>query len=254
MEITSEIKYQASISELILKYPCLEFLRNQPLKRSSRLRWERESENQVAYCLQVMFIGKTGYGKSTTVNHIVGRKIFDSSDIESCTKKCQSAMFQIHEQKHRYYFRLEDLPGVGESISLDLEYTNLYSKLLKKSDAVVYILRADQRDFSVDEKIFKKLFSSFREKEKVIIGLNSIDKIEPVNRTSPFQPSALQIENANKKVEIISNIFGVLPNKIVYYSAIEKYNLDSLVKLISQNLIKRKSKWIYKGSGKNRGV
>lgn len=246
MEIVSEIKYQASISELILKYPCLYFLRNQPLKHSSRLRWYREGENQVQYCLQVIFIGKTGYGKSTTVKHIVGRKIFASSDIVSCTKQCQSAMFQIHDNSNMYYFCLEDLPGVGESISFDLEYTELYGDFLKTSDIVVYILRAEQRDFSVDEEIFKKLFFSFREKTKVIIGLNSIDKIEPINRSTPFQPSALQIENASKKVEIVSNLFGIPQNKIVYYSATENYNLEKLVKLISQNLIKRKSKWVYK--------
>lgn len=246
MEIISEIKYQASITELTLKYPCLDFLKNQSLKHSSKLKWYQEGENQVQYCLQVIFIGKTGYGKSTTVNHIVGREIFDSSDIVSCTEKCQSAMFQIHEKSNMYYFCLEDLPGVGESISLDLKYTELYGNFLKKSDVVVYILRTDQRNFSVDQELFKKLFFSSREKTKVIIGLNSIDKIEPINRTSPFQPSALQIENANKKIEIVSNLFGIPQNRIVYYSATENYNLDSLVKLISQNLIKRKLNWVYK--------
>ena len=155
-------------------------------------------------------------------------------------------MFQIDDKNNTYYFSLEDLPGVGESISLDLEYIQLYSDLLKMSDIVVYTLRADQRDFSVDEEIFQKLFSSVRKKEKVIIGLNNIDKIEPINRTNPFHLSALQIENASKKVEIISKLFGIPPNKIVYYSATEDYNLDNLVKLISQNLIKCRSKWVYK--------
>lgn len=239
MDINVNLKYEALLDNFLLKYPCFHFLKNQNLKHSDRIKWHLQSEDRLIYCLQVIFIGKTGYGKSTTVNHIVGQEIFESSDIDSCTRECQSAMFQIYNSNKLYYFSLADLPGIGESIALDKKYIELYSQFLKLSDTVVYLLRADQRDLAVDQDTFSRLFVTQKQRDKVIIALNSVDKIEPLNRNNPFKPSQAQLENANKKIKIISEQFGISPNKILYYSATEQYNLDSLMRAIAQNLKSR---------------
>jgi small GTP-binding protein len=243
MDINVNVKYEALLDNLLMKYPCFYFLKNQTLKHSDKRKWHLEREDRLIYCLEVIFIGKTGYGKSTTVNHILGQQIFESSDIDSCTRECQSAMFQIHNSTDLYYFSLADLPGIGESIALDRKYIELYSEYLKLSDTVVYLLRADQRDFAVDQDTFSRLFATKKQRNKVIIALNSVDKIEPINRSKPFKPSQAQLENANKKMKIISDCFGISEDKILYYSATEEYNLDSLMKAIAQNLKARIDKW-----------
>ena len=243
MDINVNVRYEALLDNLLIKYPCFYFLKNQTLKHSDRIKWHLEREDRLIYCLQVIFIGKTGYGKSTTVNHILGQQIFESSDIESCTRECQSAMFQIHESTDLYYFSLADLPGIGESIALDKKYIELYSEFLEFSDTVVYLLRADQRDLAVDLETFSRLFATKKQRDKVIIALNSVDKIEPINRSKPFKPSQLQLENANKKMKTISDSFGISPNKVLYYSATEEYNLNSLMTAIAQNLKARIDKW-----------
>ena len=243
MDINVNVRYEALLDNLLMKYPCFYFLKNQNLKHSDRRKWHLKSEDRLIYCLQVIFIGKTGYGKSTTVNHILGQQIFESSDIESCTRECQSAMFQIHESTNLYYFSLADLPGIGESIALDKKYIELYSEFLKFSDTVVYLLRADQRDLAVDQETFSRLFATQKQRDKVIIALNSVDKIEPINRSKPFKPSQSQLENANKKIKSISDYFGISQNKVLYYSATEEYNLDSLMIAIAQNLNARIDKW-----------
>jgi len=243
MDINVNVRYEALLDNLLMKYPCFYFLKNQNLKHSDRRKWHLKSEDRLIYCLQVIFIGKTGYGKSTTVNHILGQQIFESSDIESCTRECQSAMFQIHESTNLYYFSLADLPGIGESIALDKKYIELYSEFLNFSDTVVYLLRADQRDLAVDQETFSRLFATQKQRDKVIIALNSVDKIEPINRSKPFKPSQSQLENANKKIKSISDYFGISQNKVLYYSATEEYNLDSLMIAIAQNLNARIDKW-----------
>lgn len=243
MDINVNVRYEALLEKLLSKYPCFYFLKNQYLKHSDKRTWHLEREDRLIYCLQVIFIGKTGYGKSTTVNHILGQQIFESSDIESCTRECQSAMFQIHESTDLYYFSLADLPGIGESIALDKKYIELYSEFLEFSDTVVYLLRADQRDLAVDQETFSRLFPTKKQRDKVIIAVNSVDKIEPINRSQPFKPSQAQLENANKKMKIISDCFGISADKILYYSATEEYNLDSLMTAIAQNLKARIDKW-----------
>jgi len=54
--------------------------------------------------------------------------------------------------------------------------------MLNKSNCVVYLIRADHRDFRIDLECFKALFEmeNENEKSKVILALNYADKIEPV--------------------------------------------------------------------------
>ena len=44
--------------------------------------------------IQTIVICKSGYGISTTLNRIVGREVFETSDVESCTMEMYSADHQ----------------------------------------------------------------------------------------------------------------------------------------------------------------
>lgn len=230
-----QIEYESEIEELINRYNNLSFLKNLNLSENTSYLWQRESGT--SFDLQVMFIGKTGYGKSTTLNRIVGSKVFDTDDIASCTKALHSAEYKLHANKP-YYFSLCDLPGVGESTEADDKYLEWYRDILIKSNCVVYVLRADQRDFSLDEKIFNSLFHNLSEKKKVIIGLNYADKIEPLNRHYPFKASEAQIKNLNERIDQVQRIFKVLKSNILFYSAGEGYNVENLVGMI-KNVIQQ---------------
>lgn len=235
MELSISIKYETQIDELTQDYPGLSFLKKIKLNEDNSIAWQRTVG--LSYDIQVIFIGKTGYGKSSTLNAIVGKQIFETSDIKSCTKQLHSAEYRLHNTKP-YYFSLCDLPGVGESIEADKQYLDWYRGILQKSNCVVYVLRADQRDFSVDEQIFKELFNTPYARGKVVLALNYADKVEPINRAYPFSPSELQIKNLKEKVNSISKLFEVAKENIIYYSAAEKYNVDGMVNRIAQ-VIKR---------------
>lgn len=188
-------------------------------------------DNDPIYELQVMFIGKTGYGKSTTLNKIVGKKVFESDDVQVCTKDLYSATYRIDKEN---FLSLSDLPGIGESNYADNQYYEWYRDMLKKSHCVVYLLRADQRDFAVDEILFKSMFTSDEDRKKVIFALNFAEKIEPISREN--QLSSQQILNLNKKVKEVAQIFNVSREDILYYSAKDNINLDVLMKKISDKL------------------
>ncbi|WP_449619512.1 GTPase family protein [Robertmurraya sp. Marseille-Q9965] len=229
MGLDVQIEYESYIDELIERYHDLSFLKTIQFREDASISWNRE--NGVTYDIQVIFIGKTGYGKSTTLNSIIGNNVFETNDVTSCTKKLHSAEYKIHDNKP-YYFSLCDLPGVGESSEADGKYLEWYRDILQKSNCVVYVLRADQRDFTIDEKIFSSLFKNQAEKRKVIVALNYADKAEPINRKYPFQPSEAQLNNLKERMNQVSRIFDIPPKNILYYSAGEGYNIEILVSMI----------------------
>jgi predicted GTPase len=230
-DLSVEIVHEAQISELLAVSPQFSFLKSKPLPENETIQWNMNGKT--AFCLQIIFIGKTGYGKSTTLNKICGYRYFETNDVESCTKKLLSCEFKISETRG-HYFSLCDLPGIGESIALDKKYINLYVEMLKKSACVVYVLRADQRDFSVDEDIINTIIkNSEKISSSFVVGLNYADKIEPVSRISPFVPNREQVKNINKKIRTISRIFDMNYGRIVCYSASDGYNLDRLKEAIA---------------------
>lgn len=238
MGLTVHTQYSAEIDELCNRYKYFSYLKNSTFSINESNSWIMNSSHwgyndEKIHELQVMIIGKTGYGKSTTLNSIVGYNVFETNDVNVCTKDLYHAAYRI-SSKNKTFLSLSDLPGIGESNYADNEYYKWYHDMLLKSHCVVYLLRADQRDLALDEALFKELFHSQQEKDKVILAINYADKIEPINRIGRL--SEKQIINLDKKVREISKLFNISEQNIIYYSASEHINMDDLVSRIADNL------------------
>jgi len=255
--INMNIKHKAYIDELAKRYPCFSELKNKKImeietdtlldyfngKRDDapegdRYRWIVPCDEffgrlpEIAV-LPIMFIGKTGYGKSSLLNRIIGRTVFPTDDIRSCTQEIDAAFFRLGSDP-RYHMALSDFPGVGESEQADRRYMNWYADMVACSPCVVYVLRADQRDFSVDERAFERLFHNDEDLDKVLIALNFADKIEPLSRGNEL--SEEQLENLEEKVSYISDIFPVNPFQIFPCCAHTGYGIEDLLADAVENL------------------
>jgi len=215
-------------------YPQFSFLRGIYITDKDSFQWNWKDSGKTLYLIQVMFIGKTGYGKSTTLNKICRAGLFESDDISGCTRQLQTAMYRI-KKKFPLYLSFCDFPGIGESADLDKKYLEWYSGMLGKSRCIVYLLRADQRDYSVDLRILEEMGVLYSQDmlKKTIFAVNFADKIEPLNRAYPFVPDPEQLRNLDKKIKEVKKIFGVKKKNILYYSATEDYNIDDLTERIS---------------------
>ena len=257
MALSMNLKYTSQLDTLIKRFPCFAELRDQQIweyddsdlknffdGRSQRVnikntyRWNVPSLPFFDYkteisTLPVMFIGKTGYGKSTLLNYIIGHTVFPVDDIMPCTSEIDAAFFRLGSDP-MYYLCLCNLPGVGESMQADQKYIKWYTELVQYSPSVVYVLRADQRDFSVDEEAMNRLFPAQDARDKVVVALNYADKLGAASREGE---SFSELEDAlEKKIEIVADYFSIDSYRIFPCCAHNGYGVKNLLEEVIDDL------------------
>lgn len=228
MKIFKHYHHRGHIDELSRRYRAFSKLKHARIKKAEHLKWKDTHSNLISHHIQVAFFGKTGYGKSTTVNAFFGKSIMKTSPVSACTRECNSLDFELSPN---FFLSLADFPGIGESEYRDKEYLEMYSNFLYLSSTIVYVIRADTRDYSVDISAYRKLFTEHTHKKKVILALNFCDKIEPTIRRYSSEPSPEQMININKKVNSVIDVFCPI-NKIIPYSAETGWNMNNLAEAI----------------------
>jgi small GTP-binding protein len=206
-DITTKSLYESDIESLGDKYL---FLKNADLASSAFSDWYYVNTHELGYkkvkALNVIFIGQTGYGKSSLINKLIKKDIFKTSDYQSCTKILQSANFFLHHKmKHEnlaYQLNFVDLPGIGENDKADEQYLQWYKDYIKVAAVIIYLFRADKRDYTQDEFFFDNVFDKNKASHLIYV-ISQADKIEPLSRG--IELSDAQKENLEKKKLDIKN-------------------------------------------------
>lgn len=222
MEISKRRLYQGDIDELCARYPAFEQLKD--VDDHGWQQWIDQTTGSSSFDKMVLFVGKSGYGKSTTVNAFIGQHILETSDVEACTRECQCLDFHIEDN---YWLSLVDLPGIGESLERDEEYLKLYAELFEYASVIVHVLRADTRDYAVDEQARNRLIQSPQLKRKVIYALGQCDKVAPITRRLRRVPTSDQLINIDLKLREVTKVFAPY-NPVVPYSAEMAWNMSVL--------------------------
>jgi predicted GTPase len=194
----------------------------------------------------VLFFGKTGAGKSSTLNALFNFNL-SVGHAEACTKvpsvqclaKSQLDLFQ-HEQ-----IRVIDMPGIAESIEADKVYLPFYEEWIPKVHSLVWVTQADTRAYKQDEIFLSKLIPLFQPNLNFTVALNKIDYLGVDENAIGFdkelkQPSQAQLKEIPIKV---SDVYGIFKNvikdtiifeqdQIVPYSSFYQWGLDSLKSLM----------------------
>lgn len=231
-DITTRIRLEADIDILGERYA---FLKDANPDSSIFKDWHYKYQHNRGYKdikqLNIIFIGQTGYGKSSLINTLVGKDVFETSDYESCTKILQSADFFLHHkylaEKRAYTLSFVDLPGIGESDKSDTTYLQWYQEYIKESALVLYLFRADKRDHAQDEFFFEHVFDKDM-KNKLICLLSQADKIEPISRGGSL--STEQLENIEKKKQELKSkpFLSFYSSDIIHVSTAMKLNIDAV--------------------------
>jgi small GTP-binding protein len=193
-------------------------------------------ETRINYKPEVGLFGKTGVGKSSLCNALFGSEICKVSAVESCTREAQSVDLGIGKTGK---IALWDVPGVGENETRDGEYAQLYADLLPQLDVVLWVLKADERAYSVDIEFYNRMV-----KPRLTAGapfffvLNQVDKIEPSREWNEgeHRPGLRQAQNIDAKKRVVAASFDVPLSQVLCVSAGENFGLEDLVEEVVYKL------------------
>lgn len=188
--------------------------------------------NHILECLRSLtnyepvigIMGKTGAGKSSLCNALFQSKVTPVSDVNACTRDV--LRFRLNSGDHSLI--LVDLPGVGESEQRDSEYESLYRRILPELDLILWVIKADDRAFSIDERFYRRVMTGYQ--QRVLFVVNQADKSEPChewNATSNA-PSPHQLINIVSKRDSIRQLFSP-SHPVCAVSARTGWNLPSMV-------------------------
>ena len=181
---------------------------------------------------KVAIIGKSGVGKTTTINSLF-RTDWKTSDTVAGTKNAQMEEFSL---PNGFRLSVVDMPGLGEDIDSDELYETMYRNILPGVDVVLWVIQANAKDLSEDQRILNDVVLTCMRglERRIVVGLNQVDKIGPggwnerLNYPSPEQ----QVSIARRCEDIIAKLSRVTPvskQHIVYYSALRCYLLPELM-------------------------
>ena len=204
MPIIKHYYHKGSIYDLSSKFPVFQKLSNKNIKEHIFNKWKDQISGKLSHDFLIAFFGKSGYGKSSTVNNFFGHDIMETSDVDACTRRCNCLDYEISDGN---YISLGDFPGIGESEYRNNEYLKMYSDFMDYVGVVVYVMRADSRDHTIDEKAYKAIFNSSKNQKKVIIAINQCDKVEPINRGKWDSPTSEQLKNIKSKIKFLQEKF-----------------------------------------------
>lgn len=195
------------------------------------------SRNELLVPLDVLLVGGTGTGKSSTLNALF------NSTIAKVGHGVDPETQEISAHKLHSYLRFHDSAGLGDGKEKDLTHSkNITSELLRTCndgngfiDLVMVLLDGSSRDLGTTFSLIESVILKSIESKRVIVAINQADMAmkgrywdSQLNKPESTLIDFLEEKSWSVKHRINEST-DLSINKPVYYSAKYNYNIKVLL-------------------------
>jgi len=207
---------------------------------------------------RVALIGETGVGKSSTLNSLFNAGL-EISHTEACTQAAMEIRIPLGSMiasKMRIDtveaslgdLIVYDMPGLGEGLGARDQHLSTYDDILRRVDAALWILDADNRMIEFAQTEMARLDKALT--THMTFALNKVDTVfpgetawyTPANLPSPEQERNIKLRIAN----VESKVKEALPHwrgRVIGYSALRRFNLPQLFAAMLDG-VARERRWV----------
>lgn len=197
--------------------------------------------------LDVLVVGSTGAGKSSTLNALFQR------EVAKVGYGCDPETTEISSANLNEKLRFWDSPGLGDNIDKDEVYSKKLMDCLYKTweekgrvygtiDLVLVILDGSGRDMGTTYKLLNDVIIPNFPADRILVAINQADVALKANHWNqawncPDEMLRRFLEDKVTSVqERIEEATGIEVYRPVYYSAEKNYNVEKLLDMIIDNM------------------
>ena len=205
--------------------------------------------------LDVLVIGSTGAGKSSTINALFEKEV---AKIGRC---CNPKTMSINSMELNELLRFWDSPGLGDNVISDNRFSKALIDLLYKDyylddnrygliDTVLVVLDGSGRDMGTTYRLLNEVVVPNFQIDRVLVAINQADMAMKGRHWDERHncPDETLMNFLEEKVDSVRRRLveatNVKVSKPVFYSAERGYNVERLLDMIIDNMPRERRKLV----------
>ena len=205
--------------------------------------------------LDVLVVGGTGAGKSSTLNALF------QEEVARVGRSCDPETMDVSSAKLNDCMRFWDSPGLGDNVVNDKLFSKKLIDLLYKTyymdnnnygliDLVLVILDGSVRDMGTTYKLLNEVIAPNFQIDRVLVAINQADIAmkgrhwDYRNNRPDSELLSFLNDKANSVRDRLFEATRVRVEKPVFYSAECGYNINKLLDMIIDNMPKTRRKLV----------
>ena len=205
--------------------------------------------------LDVLVVGGTGAGKSSTINALF------ESEVAKLGRNCDPETMNVSSAELNELLRFWDSPGLGDNVANDKRFSKELVDLLYKDyyldnkrygliDTVLVILDGSGRDMGTTYRLLNEVVAPNFQIERILVAINQADMAMKGRHWNEEKncPDSILLDFLEKKADSVrsrlAEATGIKVSKPVFYSAERGYNVEKLLDMVIDNMPRERRKLV----------